>query len=78
MTPVAVNQIEMQFGHLSAAEQLVRHERPVQQSRSGGVKMGGLLELPFESPSVSPVLQHELDRTEEFRAAESDLLSEID
>jgi hypothetical protein len=78
MTTVVVNQIEMQFVHLSAAEQLVLLKRPVQQSRLGGVDHGGILELPFEAPFVIPDLQHELDRTEELRAAEADLLSEIE
>ena len=78
MTTVVVNQIEMQFVHVSAAEPRVRPERPVRQSRLGGVDHGGFLELPFAAPLVSPDLQHELDRTEEFRAAGADLLSEIE
>ena len=78
MTAVIANQIEMQFVHRPAVEQRTRLERPVRQSRVGSVAHGGFLELPFAAPLGSPDLQHELDRTEEFRAAEADLLSEIE
>jgi hypothetical protein len=78
MTTVVVNQIEMQFVHQSAAERRGRLERPVRLSRVGGVAHDGFRELPFAAPLVSPDLQHELDRNEEFRAAESDRLSEIE
>jgi len=78
MTTVVVNQLEMQFDHPSAAGPPVRRERPVRKSRVGGVEPGGFFQLPFAAPWVRPDLQHELDRTEEFRAAAADRLSEIE
>ena len=78
MTTVAVKQIEMQFVHLSAGEQLVLLERLVQQFRVGGVDHGGILENPFGASFVVPDIQRESDRTEEFRAAKADRLSEVE
>ncbi len=77
MTTVTVNQIESQFVHLSVAEQSALLERLVQQSRVAGADQPGLLEAPLAPAIIISDVQHESERTEEFRAAEADLLSEV-
>ena len=78
MTKVTVNQIEKQFVHLSAAEQLVLLERLVQQSPGSGAEHVGFPDHHLGAPIVFADTQHESDRNEGFRAAGADRLSEVE
>jgi len=78
MTTIVASQVEAQFAHLPPAEQLILLERLVEHFRVGPSGKRGMGERPLDASALSPDLQRELDRlAEEFRASQSDRLSEV-
>jgi hypothetical protein len=72
------SEIELQFAHLPPEEQLALLERLVHQMRSGGVHEDGAPVSTAPVTAADPHFRREWDGVNvDFRAAESDLLSEV-
>jgi len=77
MPTPALNEIETQFAHLPAQEQLALLERLVHQMRSGAVMNGHVLDGVAPLETAGQRFRREWDSVNvDFRASESDLLSE--
>jgi hypothetical protein len=77
MAPPALNEIETQFAHLPPDAQLALLERLVHQMRSTSVVNGHARDSVVAVEPADPRFQREWDSVKvDFRASESDLLSE--
>lgn len=77
MATLATSEIETLFAHLPADEQLALLERLAHQTRSGAVMNGHVLDGVAPVETAGQRFRREWDSVNvDFRASESDLLSE--